>query len=784
MGESLVHELLSGLRVAGRSRRPRKPKADRSAEAFDETLRKELSEAPQVIIYTRRPYGNYGATFMSQNIVSQLGYKPESFVENSLFWQENIHPDDVREVEAGIARLFETGHWVHEYRFRCSDGSYRWMRDELNLIRDEAGNPCDILGTWIDVTRQKMVERALRESEARYRSLVETSPVGMVSFDKNGEITEFNPAVLRILGAPLYKAAEAKDLFSLLPLVEAGISEAILQCLESGESNVGEFQYKSKSDRQVYTRLYVVPIRGGDGGITGAHAFVQDISDQKRAEELIVGSERLKVLGQISTGVGHHFNNLLQVVSGNAQMALTSLELGEYEAVRGSLEQILDGSRSATGVVKWLQQFARGKAHTSQLKEVVELPDVVTEAVEICKLWSSAELERKRIQIIYELELDKGCHVEGVPDQLAWVLLNLLKNSVEAMPGGGKIKIKGHVREEQVLLQVHDNGIGIPAHQIRNITEAFWTSKERHSGMGLAFSAGIIRQHGGTMGVKRMRPHGTTFVIRLPHVKDPVEKRKALEAEASAGGRRVLLIDDDERVVRVFEEGLKQLGQKPMSATSGQQGLNLFEETDFDAVVCDLAMTGMNGWDVAAAIRDRCTQRGVPKPPFIMLTGWARQLDEAEIVQHPEVERIVQKPVTVPGLIEIIDEEIIRSAPKNAFSGRVEGIDILEYIQLLILSGKPVVVEVVPRSGGRGLLFLDKGRVLHAVFGELVGEEALYQCLNFGGGSFVNLPWYNPETVTIDKPGDYILIEAARRRDEIKAAEQKDWGAKTDNFMP
>lgn len=784
MGESLVHELLSGLKIAGRSRGALKKQAGKNDFGTEENVLQEVSDDPQVIVYTRRPHGDYGATFMSQNIVSQLGYRPVRFIEEPSFWQENLHPDDVHKFKDATAKLFETGHYVHEYRFRSKDGTYRWMRDELNLIRDESGHPCDILGTWIDVTKRKEVEKALRESEVRYRSLVETSPVGMVSFDRNGEITEFNPALLRILGAPFFEAAEARDLFSLLPLMEAGISEAVIQCLESGESSVGEFEYKSKNDRQVYTRLYVVPIRGSEGDITGAHAFVEDISDQKRAEELIVGSERLKVLGQISTGVGHHFNNFLQVVSGNAQMALTSLELNEHEGVKGGLQQILEGSRSATGVVKWLQEFARGKVHSSQRKEVVELADVVMQAVEICKLWSSAELERKKIQVFYELNLDKGCHVEGIPDQLAWVVFNLLKNSVEAMPAGGKIRIKSSVQDDHVRLLIRDNGIGIAAHHVRNITEAFWSTKERHAGMGLAFSSGIIRQHGGTMGVKRMKPHGTTFVIRLAHVKDPAEKRKALEAEASSNGHRVLLIDDDERVVRVFEEGLKRMGLRPIAATSGGQGLNLFQETDCDAVVCDLAMTGLNGWDVAEAIQSRCTHKGTPKPPFIMLTGWARQLDEAEIVQHPEVERIVQKPVTVPELVDIIVEEINRTQSKAAFSGRVEGIDILEYIQLLILSGKPVVVEVILRNGGRGLLFVDKGRVLHAVYGDAVGEEALYQCLNFGGGSFVNLPWYAPERVTIDKPGEYILIEAARRRDEFKASEQRDWGAKTDDFEP
>jgi PAS domain S-box-containing protein len=769
MTEHTVHSLLSGLTAVLPVDELERKRAEQASRSREKASQDSILAIPQVIIYTRKCGSEYETTFMSENVTSQLGYKPEEFVQKPSLWIENIHAEDRPKVLCELDRLIEQCHQIHEYRFRRQDGSYRWIRDELNLVRDADGNAIEILGSLIDLTEQRRAEETLRQSEARYRSLVESSPVGMMSFDSRAEITGFNAAVLSILRVPASQVGGPLDLFSLVPLAEAGISEAILHCLESGQPTSGEFEYKSKENRMVCTKLHVVPIRDTTRRITGAHAFVQDISDQKRAEELIVRSERLKVLGQISGGVGHTFSNLLQIVSGNANIALTNLDLEEYEGIRFNLEQILKSTRSATEAVRWLQQFARERPHRAAVRpEVFDLADSVLEAVEVCKLWSKGELERKKIAISYEIDLAKECWVEAVPDQLAWVVLNLIKNAVEALPSGGRIKVKTQITDDQVVLTVQDNGVGIRSQDIRNITTAFWTSKEAHAGMGLSFNCGILRQHSGTMGVKRMKPRGTTFTVRLPYIQDPSQKRQALAQEAIKRGFRILFIDDDEAVVKIFENGFSGLGQTLYPALSGREGLSILEETEIDAVVCDLAMAGMNGWEVGRAVSEMYLKKGASRPPFIMLTGWAAQLPEDEMLAHPEVDRIVQKPIKIAALLDIVTAAINRASQHTTFSGTVEGIDLLEYMQLMILNGKPVVVEVLLKNGMRGLIFLDKGRFLHATCGNLEGEAAVYHCLNFAGGSFSNLPWRAPEHLTIDKAGEYILIEAARRRDETR----------------
>jgi CheY-like chemotaxis protein len=331
------------------------------------------------------------------------------------------------------------------------------------------------------------------------------------------------------------------------------------------------------------------------------------------------------------------------------------------------------------------------------------------------------------------------------------------------MPNGGKVRTKTFIKDRTVVLSVRDSGMGIPPEHIKNITTAFWTSKEAHAGMGLPFSCGILRGHSGTLGVKRVKPKGSMFIVRLPYA-NPLLKR--VHNESAVKGLRILFVDDDERVVKVFERGLRVLGHTLLPAYSGEHALTIFEQSEVDAIVCDLAMPSMNGWDVAKAVETICAEKGSRKPPFIMLTGWARQLDEDEITANPQVDRVVQKPVKVPYLLEVVQEEIGRSQTEDDFSGRIGGIDILEYVQLLLLNGRQVLVEIQSRDGEQGLVYVDKGEIVHAKSGDLEGEEALYNCLLFKGGSFSSLPWREPERISIDKPGVFLLIEAARKRDE------------------
>jgi PAS domain S-box-containing protein len=143
-----------------------------------ERLRHLLITSPAVI-YSCQPFGNYAATFVSDNIVSMLGYESRKFLEDCRFWAERIHPEDAPRIFADIANLFKREHHVHEYRFLHQDGTYRWLRDELKLIRDAKGDPLEIVGYLVDISDRKRAEEALRQSEATLRSFFDSAPIAM-----------------------------------------------------------------------------------------------------------------------------------------------------------------------------------------------------------------------------------------------------------------------------------------------------------------------------------------------------------------------------------------------------------------------------------------------------------------------------------------------------------------------------------------------------------------------------------------------------------------------------
>ncbi len=165
----------------------------------NERLQYLLSASPAVI-YTARPSGNYGATFISENVSKTVGYEPQEFTKDSSFWVDHVHRDDLQKVYDAVTLLFENSYGAYEYRFKHRNGNYIWIRDEMRLIRDEKGNPIEIVGYWADITESKEAEEALRESEERLRFHAEKSPMGVVEWGSDFIVTRWTGEASNIFG--------------------------------------------------------------------------------------------------------------------------------------------------------------------------------------------------------------------------------------------------------------------------------------------------------------------------------------------------------------------------------------------------------------------------------------------------------------------------------------------------------------------------------------------------------------------------------------------------------
>jgi len=308
--------------------------------------------------------------------------------------------------------------------------------------------------------------------------------------------------------------------------------------------------------------------------------------------------------------------------------------------------------------VRRLQDFACARTdQAAVLGQVFDLSLIAEQTVELLKPYWKTNPEKRGIKIFLHRDVSPGCLVRGKEDEMVEVVVNLLKNAVEALPAGGEINISTHVDDNHVVLKVRDNGVGIDQSNLERIFEPFWSTKGVDGiGMGLASSYGIIRRHKGEILAKSAPGKGTVFTVRLPLEEKSSESRQDAKVHRAALACRVLVIDDSEDSVWVLRNGLTRGGQEVLAALSGRQGIDIFENERVDAVICDLGMPEINGLEVAKILKKICLERGIAKPPFILLTGWGGLLDEKEKLWECGVDRVVEKPFLIHNLMEIVHD--------------------------------------------------------------------------------------------------------------------------------
>lgn len=225
----------------------------------------------------------------------------------------------------------------------------------------------------------------------------------------------------------------------------------------------------------------------------------------------------------------------------------------------------------------------------------------------------------------------------------------------------------------------------------------------------------------------------------------------------------ILLVDDDPEQVWALGRYFTRAGYSVTTCGDGAEAISVLESRHFDTVITDIQMPRLNGLALVDWLRENRSGTRV-----VVITAFG-----GPSIRHLSISKgailYMEKPVDP----DLLAEALSSTKEETAFSGSIDKIDILDYLQLMMLTGRRVVLEVSSRDGGQGLIFIDRGEVRHATCGHLEGEEALFKCLGFESGSFVNLPWTEPDTITITKPGEFLLMEAARRRDDAREAMEK-----------
>ena len=497
-----------------------------------------------------------------------------------------------------------------------------------------------------DITERKRAEAALRDSENKYRLLVENAGDaifiaqggGIVfSNEKTAQLTGYSGEELRALSFAVLIHEEDRELVVQRHLQRLGGVEGIPATYA--------FRMVDRGGRVRTVQLNTVLIDWN--GMPATLNFVRDITEQRQLEEVARQAQKMEAIGTLAGGIAHDFNNILMGIQGRA--ALLALG-GQLDGESGEhLRAIEDAVASASGLTRQLLGFARGGKYQPK---PLDLNELVKSGIEL--------FGRTR----KELEIRVDCHPTPVVSevdgpQIEQVLLNLCVNAGQAMPEGGRLHLTTGIAQlpedfcrryqrpagRYAVLTVADSGIGMNQATQRRIFDPFFTTKGpgRGTGLGLASVYGIVDNHQGMITVASKPGQGTTFTIYLPLSSEQPADHLRVDGEIQTGAETVLLIDDEAMIIEVGRAMLQSLGYRVLTAASGERALHILGErgAEIDLVLLDLIMPGMDG----VAVYDQIHRR-YPNLPVVLSSGYALD-DVAKDVLARGCRAFIQKPFSL-----------------------------------------------------------------------------------------------------------------------------------------
>jgi two-component system, cell cycle sensor histidine kinase and response regulator CckA len=505
----------------------------------------------------------------------------------------------------------------------------------------------------------KRNEQALRRSEARYRSLVQSSVYGIYRSSLEGRFLDINPALITMLG---YESAEQvllldpeKDVFAQ-PQEHARLVDEFRR---SGRLDGIEVKWKRRDGNTITVRISGRAVSSADEPADVLEAIAEDVTDRRALEDQFRQAQKMEAVGRLAGGVAHDFNNLLMVISGYAEVILAKLPLEDPLHEKGRAIQL--AADRATTLTRQLLAFSR--------KQLLELKVVDVNAI-------VQDMERLLRPLIGEnIELvtllaPTAAHTRADAGQLEQVLMNLVVNAKDAMPSGGKLTIQtqnvvmdeSHRRDQQfirpgvyVMLSVADTGMGMDRETQSRIFEPFFTTKEKGKGTGLGLSTvyGIVKQSGGYVMVQSEQGRGTAFQIYLPQVEGTAEKHATPAPDPALGGTEtVLLVEDEESVRQLVRDTLAAKGYQVLEAESGEAGLAeaaRYQGT-ISLVITDVVMPGISGRELVKQLA-----QSRPDAKVLYLSGYT----EDAIVSDGSIESgtaFLQKPFSLQSLSRKVRE--------------------------------------------------------------------------------------------------------------------------------
>lgn len=525
----------------------------------------------------------------------------------------------------------------------------------------------------LDRSNAPDTEEALRAAEVRFSRFFNDTPFAIATLDREGRIIRTNAPFSRIFKW----SGEAKSL-EMQPMAELvgeisrdRLGRAIADALaQRSEIEPVDAVLSVEGDHAV--RLYISASETVEGSPEQCNVYALDMTDQRKLEAQFAQSQKMQAVGQLAGGVAHDFNNLLTAIIGFSDLLLLKHKPGDPSF--NELMQIKQNANRAAGLTRQLLAFSRRQTLRPQ---VLELPLIVDDLTVLLK---------RMIGEKNALKVEHGRNIWPVRAdvvQLEQVIINLVVNARDAMPGGGSItirtsnvteadvgslKFEGLLPADYVLIDVEDTGTGMSPEVLEKIFEPFFTTKELGKGTGLGLSTvyGIVKQTEGfiypvsTVGV------GTTFKIFLPRYVPSAAEQAAKVAAVAApardltGHERILLVEDEESVRAFSARALKATGYEVFEAEGGEEAIEVLEDLDYkvDLIISDVVMPEMDGPTMLKAIRDK-----MPDLKIIFVSGYAEESVRRDIEDDQSVD-FLPKPYSLDQINTKV-KEVLRRQGKS-----------------------------------------------------------------------------------------------------------------------
>jgi len=545
---------------------------------------------------------------------------------------------DKKHVQQCLERGFSDPYEKERLR---KDGQVFPISIRIWLRKDKQGNPLSLWGIVRDISDRKRVEKALRESEKKYRSMLEAMKDAAYICSSEFRIEYMNPRMISRIGRDATGQLCHKAVYDS----DEKCSWCIFDNIQQREHV--EYELEDPKDNRYYS-ITNSPILHSGGSISKLTIF-RDITESKEIEAQLRQASKMESIGTIAGGIAHDFNNLLFMIVGNAELALE--DIPEWNSTHTNLKEIKTASLRASGIVKQLLNFSR---KTDQKLIPIGAVTVIKDTLKFLRAAIPTTVDIQR-----HLP-DTDMTILADPIQINQLLMNLCTNASQAMKEtGGTLEITVEnecltedsvnnypnlTAGEHLKLTVSDTGPGIDPEIIDRIFDPYFSTKEvgKGSGMGLSVVHGIVNSHNGAITVDSELGKGATFTVLFPVVSDePVMEAKPSSDKIPHGNETILFVADDDSITIMIGQMLERLGYRVETRLNPEEALELFQSkpNEFNLIITDMTMPQMTGVKLSEKLKEVRSD-----VPVIICTGHSSLIDEDKAKKFG-IDAYVMKPI-------------------------------------------------------------------------------------------------------------------------------------------